>query len=177
MRPSLLALNIAFGALVGSAWAVPPRGAQLPPVTIEDVDGHRHTLPERHLPTLVFYEDRRAGTQNHALHQRLSRVADRPANRDKLDVVPIGDIEAYDFWPARKIVLSVIRERMRQENAPILCDWTGAVRRSWNLTHHLSGNVLLDAEGRVLFAGEGPLSDAQIKELLDRLAELGVDVR
>jgi hypothetical protein len=175
---SLLALGSLLALVAGGvAGAVPMRGQSLASIVVLDTEGRPHTLPERDTPTLVFYEDRQAGTQNHALHRLLSDIVDRPENQGKLAVVPIGDVEAYDFWPARGIATRVIRGRSLEDHTNILCDWKGTLRKTWGFTRHKSTNILFGADGRVLFAGEGPLSDAQVQELLDRLSELGVNAR
>jgi hypothetical protein len=165
--------------LGGVAEAVPPRGAQLAPVTLADADGHARTLPDGRGPLLLFYEDRHVGagnTENHRLHRLLFDAMERPENRGRLEVVPVGDVESFDFWPARRIATGIIRERGKRERYTILCDWRGAVRRTWGLTRGKSGNLLLAADGRVLFAAEGPLDEAQVRDLLARLTELGVTV-
>jgi predicted transcriptional regulator len=47
------------------------------------------------------------------------------------------------------------------------------VRKAWGLTEHKSALVLTGADGKVLFAGEGPLTEAQLASLVAELKKLG----
>jgi hypothetical protein len=165
-----------LAALLGpaSAAALPVPGQPIAPVVVVDQDAHARPLPDPRLPTLVFYEDKDAGKQNQTAHDRVGALADKPGNQGKVDILAVADVSKWDWFPAHNFAIAEIRKIARRENATIYCDWKGTVRKQWGLTRGKSGVVLLGADGRVRFAGEGPLSEAQLGELLERLAELGL---
>ena len=169
----LLALLMSTG--VASADHPPTAGAVLPPVRVEPVDGAARTLPDPHKAVLVVYEDRDAGPQNAHVKPLLDRVA-RAHNRDKVEVVPVGDVSAFDFWPAKRFVRDHIRKQQHRDGTTIWLDWKGAVQQHWRLTKGKSGILLVDLSGAARFVGEGPLSKAQIAQLEARLVELGCDL-
>jgi hypothetical protein len=160
-------------ALAGRAWALPPAGSTAPRVTVEDTNGKSQAVPDAKLPVLVIYEDQNAGKQNERARQVVGRISDRILNQNKLLIMAVGDLEKWNWWPARKYALKDLQRIARQENTTLYCDWKGALRRAWGLTRGKSGYLLVDVAGTVRFAGEGTLSAAQLDELVAKMAELG----
>ena len=70
-------------------------------------------------------------------------------------------------------MLADLRKIAERDNTVLFADWTGAVRKAWGLVAHKSTLVLTGSDGRVLFAAEGTLSDAQLAALVAALRKLG----
>jgi hypothetical protein len=150
-----------------------PVGAPAPPVTVEDTEGHARTVPDAHLPLVLLYEDQDAGKQNPRAREVLGKFTDVPQNRTRFEFMAVADLEKWNWWPARKYALADLRKIARRENTVLWCDWKGLVRRAWGLQRGKSSILMLGVDGKVLFAGEGTLSEAQLKELAERLVALG----
>src|SRR5262249_52127544 len=129
------------------------------------------SLPDRH-PVLVMYEDREAQAQNVRARAVLGRINDRAENRARFEFVAGADVAAWSGWPAKRHGLADLRAIAARENTPLFADWTAAVRQRWGLKRHRSVLVLAGSDGRVLFAGEGPLTEAQLAALVDALRAL-----
>lgn len=170
MRSLIVALSLA----TATALAVPRPNSAVPKVAVEDIEGRKFELPDAHLVTIVIYEDKDAGAQNQKVRDFLGPLTDRPEYRSRFQLIPVADVEKYDFWPAKKFVLEDLRKISKKESSAIYCDWKGRMRKLWGLTPGKSGVLLMDTAGHFRFAGEGPLSDGQIAELRARLKELGI---
>lgn len=172
---STAAALVALGALMipSGALALPAEGTVLPAVVVEKSDGSPRTLPDRARAVLVLYEDKDAGRQNRHLKPLLDKAA-RPVNRGLVEVVAVGDVSSWDFWPAKKYVLADIKEREQRDHNTIFLDWKGRVRERWGLTRGKSGVLLVDAAGSLRYAFEGPLPPAEVERLSARLTSLGV---
>jgi hypothetical protein len=171
---ALLVLALLATLAPPAARATPRAGSDTPAVTVEDTAGRPHPLPDHQLPILVIYEDRDAGQQNPRARQAVGRLSDRVENQSRFLVMAVADLEKWNWWPARHYALADLRAIARRENTPLYCDWKGAVRRAWGLSRGQSGFILVDTAGKVRFAGEGPLSEGQIAELVAELGRLGV---
>jgi hypothetical protein len=158
------------------AWALPTRGELLPAVSVDDVAARRmRPLPDGH-PVLVMYEDRDAQGQNVKARAVLGRINDRAENRARFEFLAVADVGAWDWWPARKYVLADLRAIAARENTPLFADWKGELRRRWRLRAHASVLVLAGSDGRVRFAAEGTLTEAQLAALVAELKALGCAV-
>lgn len=157
----------------GPADALPAVGAKLPSLTVNLTDKRSQALPLPRLPLLVLYEDKDAGKQNVKAQVIIGTFTDNVANKDKFTMFAVADVEKWNFWPARGYVLADIREVAKTSTVPILIDWKGALRRSWGLKPGKSSILLVLPDGEVRFAAEGTLSEAQTRELVQRLVELG----
>ena len=174
--PYRLVAVLAFVAVAGASWAIPQAGRALARVEIEDVAaGRMRPLPDAH-PVLVFYEDKEAEGQNKEAQRVLGRINDRAENRARFEFVAVADVEKWDWWPAKRYVLADLKQIARRENTPLFADWKGAVRKAWGLGAHQSTLVLAGSDGKLLFAGAGTLSAAQLGALVARLKALGCDV-
>jgi hypothetical protein len=159
---------------VASALAAPTTGAGVPYVVVEDTKGKAHKLPDAQVPVLVIYEDQDAGAQNVRAKELVGAYNRLAENHTKLEVWPVADLQKWNWWPAKKYVFAKIREIAKKENTAIFLDWAGVVRGAWGLTKGKSAYVLVAVDGRVLFAGEGTLSEAQLRELDGQLRALGL---
>ena len=159
-------------SMLGSspALALPTEGKPAPNVRLEDVDGRARELSAfKGKPVLIFHEDRESAAQNQPLKEALSKLTKGERFRSALVLAAIADVSAYDYWPARGFVKDAIREESRKHGTTIYCDWTGAFRGAYRLKSGLSSVLLVGRDGRVLFAAEGAVSEAERKRLVELL--------
>jgi hypothetical protein len=160
-------------AAATTARALPTVGGIAPRVEVENVAARAmRPVPDAH-PVLVMYEDKDAQKQNERARNVLGHINDRAENRARFEFAAVADVAAWNWWPAKKYVLSDLRDIAKRENTTLFADWTGAVRKAWGLKPHTSTLVLTGADGRVLFAGEGTLTDAELAALVAELKKLG----
>ncbi|MBK8253178.1 MAG: hypothetical protein IPK82_10990 [Polyangiaceae bacterium] len=153
-----------------SALALPKIGDDAPLGKVEDADGK--TLETKSLkgkPVLIVYEDRDSATQNEKLKKELSVLAKGDKYKSKVALAAVADVSSYDFWPAKGFVKDAIREESKKQGTTIYCDWNASFRKAFKLTKGKSSIVLIGKDNKVLFAGEGSLSDADRKKLVDLL--------
>jgi predicted transcriptional regulator len=137
---------------------------------VTNVDGGKLDLRSINgKPILVVYESQEAAPQNAALKEDLSKLASGEAYRDTVALVPVADVEAYDFWPARGFVKDAIRDESKKLKTPIYVDWDGSFRKNAGLRRNMSTVILIGKDANVRFAHEGPLSKNQREELLQML--------
>lgn len=170
MRTRVAALLLVASS---TALALPKPGEEVRVVAVGEIDGRERMLPDGPLPILVFYEDKDAGSQNRHTRVAVGRYTDRPENGDKFTFLPVADVEKWNWWPAKRYVVADVRKVAKETRTTLLLDWKGAVRKAWGLRAGKSGVLLLAPGGRVLFAGEGPLTEAQVADLVARLEALG----
>jgi hypothetical protein len=151
-------------------------GATVAPVRVEDQDAHARSIPSGK-PTLVIYEDQDARAQSRHAKDVIGRVNTLVENQARVDVLPIADLEKWNWWPAKKYALADIRKKAKETRSTIYLDWTGALRKSWGLERKQSHLVLVDGSGRVLWAHAGECGDDCLRELIGKLAALGVDTQ
>jgi hypothetical protein len=171
---ALVAGGISVGVGVAPAvWALPAVGGPLPRVEVEDVAaGVKRPLPDAH-PVLVMYEDKDAQKQNERARQVLGKITDRPENRARFEFVAVADVDAWNWWPAKKYVLADLKKIALKENTRLFADWTGAVKKAWGFKPHKSVLLLAASDGTVKFAAEGALTEAQLQALVAELKALG----
>lgn len=163
-----LALTLA-ASLPLAAHAAPPVGAPRPAARVHDAEDRAFDLHGvRGKPTLVLYEDKDSAKVNLALKDELSNLARGDRYRSAVALVPVADVERYDYWPVRGFVKDAIRDESRKIGATIYCDWDGSFRRATRLAKNTSSVMLIGKDGRVLFAWEGQVP----KEERDRLLAL-----
>jgi hypothetical protein len=164
---------IAIVSAATAARALPPVGAVPARVEVENVAARAmRPLPDAR-PVLVMYEDKDAQAQNDHARKVLGRITDRAENRARFEFAAVADVAAWNWWPAKKYVLADLQRIAARENTVLFADWTGALRRAWGLRAHKSTLVLTGSDGKVLFAGEGTLSAAQLDALVAELKKLG----
>ncbi len=165
------------GALLGlslltatDALALPKEGADAPSAKVTDVDGK--TLDPSALkgkPVLIVYEDKDSAKQNQALKDELAKLAKGDKYKTKVAIAAIADVSAFDFWPAKGFVIDALRGEAKKAGIPIYCDWSGTFRKAYGMQRSTSNVVLLDKQGKVLFARSGPLAITDRQKLLGLL--------
>jgi hypothetical protein len=174
MLAALTAVCILVGASA-SADALPPVGAIRPQAVVVDANGGRLDLRSINgKPTLVVYESQDAQSQNVALKAELSVLAKGEKYRSAIALVPVADVESYDYWPARGFVKSSIRSESQKMNATIYCDWDGSFRRTAGFRRDYSTIMLIGADGKVAWVYEGTVPAAERVKLVAMLkAQVG----
>lgn len=176
MPQQAFAVLLLVVAVAQPARALPGRGEPLPAVQVEDVAARKpRQLPDGH-PILVQYEDREAQKQNPRARAVLGKINDRAENRARFEFVAVADVAEWDWWPARKYVLDDLRKVAARENTPLYADWKATLRKRWGAHPHQSLLLLAGSDGRVRFAAEGKLSEAQLAALVAELQVLGCQV-
>lgn len=147
--------------------ALPSVGADAPNGKVEDADGKQlDTKSLKGKPLLIVYEDKDSATQNDALKKELSDLAKGDKYKSKIALAAVADVSAFDFWPVKGFVKDAIREESKKAGTTIYCDWNASFRKAFKLTKGKSSVVLVGKDGKVLFAGEGALSEGDRKKLL-----------
>lgn len=173
MRPNHLftcKLAVALVVIASPAAALIPAGSARPAARVADADDR--TLDLRAIngkPIFVMYEDQDSAKMNDALKADLARLARGPRYRGAIAVVPVADLQAYDFWPARGFVKDAIRSESKKIGTTIYCDWDGAFQRAAGFRRGTSSVMLIGRNARVLFGSEGPLSKEQRGRVIDLL--------
>lgn len=172
LRNKFAAATLAAGVsgLSISALALPSVGQDAPNGKVEDADGK--SLETKNLkgkPVLIVYEDRDSAAQNEKLKKDLSTLAKGDKYKAKVALAAVADVSSYDFWPAKGFVKDAIREESKKQGTTIYCDWNASFRKAFKLTKGKSSIVLVGKDGKVLFAGEGSLSEADRKKVIELL--------
>jgi hypothetical protein len=143
-------------------------------VVLESSAGGRRRLSDyRGRVVVLFWEDREHQRQNAALKDALGRLANDPGLVREVAVVAVGDVQAYDFAPARSIVRGAITAIARVVGIEILFDWQGALARApFSLQTGRSNVLVLDADGRPVVRRSGELDAGERQALLDTVRGL-----
>ncbi len=163
-----LVLALVLGVLPANA--LMPAGSMRPAAHVVDADDR--TLDLRAIngkPILVLYEDQGSAKMNDALKADLSRLAKGDRYRDAVALVPVADVQSFDFWPARGFVKDSVRSESKKVGATIYLDWDGAFQRAAGFRRGTSSVMLLGRDARVLFSSEGALSAEQRARLITLL--------
>jgi hypothetical protein len=136
-------------------------------------DAPVHLSRFRGKPLVLFYEDKGSADQNARLKRELrDRASARHLTR-AAHVLGVANVGAYDFWPARGLVLAAIRDVERRDKVQVLLDWKRTlVAAPWSLPDAASSVVLLDADGRWVHAWSGPVQGASMEEFFEMLTRL-----
>jgi hypothetical protein len=148
-------------------------GAIAPAVKLEDQSGNPRDVPGPR-PTLLIYEDQDGGKENKHAKDVLGQLNAKKENQARVDVLPVADLEKWNWWPAKKYALADIQKTATAKKTTIYIDWKGQVRKSWNLSKGKNHLVLVGTDGKVLFISQGDCSEAQLQDLLAKLATFGV---
>ncbi len=163
----VLGLSLVCGAV---AEGLPAVGAKRPAAQVVDADDRGLDLRSINgRPMLIVYEDKDSSKLNVPLKDELSRLARGGRYQAAVALVPVADVEGYDYWPVRGFVKSAIRDESKKIGATIYCDWDGTFRRAVGLRRGTSSVVLIGRDARVLFASEGALSAPERQRLLSLL--------
>ncbi len=170
MRRAFALLGVLTLALAAApAGALVEAGSLRPAARV--VDAEDRTLDLRAIngkPILVLYEDQASSKLNDALKADLARLARGDRYKAAVALVPVADLQGYDYWPVRGFVKDAIRSESKKVGATIYCDWDGAFQRSAGFKRGTSSVMLIGRDARVRFASEGALT----KEQRDRVIAL-----
>jgi len=171
--PATTAASAALVALVtlaAPAAALPTAGALRPAARVVDADDRELDLRAINgKPILVLYEDKDSSSLNAAFKDDLSRLAKGDRYKDAVALVPVADVQGFDFWPVRGFVKDAIRSESKKVGATIFCDWDGSFQRAASFRRGTSSVMLIGRDARVLFAAEGALTTDQRKRVIDLL--------
>ena len=160
-----LALATLFTSV--SAAALPEAGAWRPAASVTDADDR--TLDLRSIngrPTLVLYEDKDSATMNAAFKAELAQLAKGDRYKNAVALVPVADVQSFDYWPIRGFVKDAIRSESKKVGATIYCDWDGSFQRASKFRRGTSSVMLIGRDARVLFAAEGALTKEQRERVI-----------
>lgn len=164
LRPSrawIAGLTIALAAVARPAGALAPAGSIRPAARVVDADDRVLDLRAVNgKPILVIYEDQSSAKMNDALKVDLALLARGDRYRAAVVLVPVADVQDYDFWPARGFVKDAIRGESKKIGSTIYCDWDGTFQRSAGFQRGTSSVLLIGRDARVRFASQGQLDKA-----------------
>jgi hypothetical protein len=169
-----LTVSLAAGSAYGSEPAYGPLDA-----TLRTSAGQEVRLSKwRGKPVILFYEDKDSTTLNLSLKEALFSRGKEKGLLDSAWVVAVANLEKFDFFPARQIALSYVRDEEKKVGVPILVDLDGALGDApWDLPKKTSNVLLLDATGAVIFRHSGKMKPEEQEAFFAALSRLiGVDL-
>lgn len=173
-----IASALAVTLATGGAGAQPSAGSL--DATLRGSDGESVRLSRwRGKPVILFYEDKDSTTLNAPLKTELFERGRQHGLLNAAWVVAVANLERFNFFPARQIALSYVRDEEKKVGVPILVDLDGTLGKSpWQLPTKTSSVVLLDATGAVVYLHSGRMAEAETQRFFDALTQLvGVDLR
>ncbi len=147
--------------------------------TLRGSDGKEVALSRwRGKPVILFYEDRHSTTLNSPLKEALFARGKAMGLLDAAWVVAVANLESFDFFPARGIALSSVRNEERKWGIPILVDLDGTLgAQPWNLPKKTSSVLLLDGSGTVVYRYSGRMKPEEMETFFHTLGVLvGQDI-
>lgn len=122
-------------------------------------------------PILIVYEDKDSSSLNQSLKNELAVLARGDKYRSSVALVPVANVEGYDYWPIRGFVKSSIRSESSKFGTTIYCDWDGSFRSAIGLRNNTSSVVLIGKNARILFAYEGAMPKNERARLIGLLRD------
>ncbi|QSQ20375.1 hypothetical protein JY651_34705 [Pyxidicoccus parkwayensis] len=169
-----LVVSLAAGGAFGDDPAYGPMDA-----TLRTSEGKEVRLSRwRGKPVVLFYEDKDSTTLNQPLKETLFERGKERGLLDAAWVVAVANLEKFDFFPARQIALSYVRDEEKKAGVPILVDLDGTLGDApWGLPKKTSNVLLLDAEGKIVFRHSGRMKPEEQEAFFTALSRLvGVDL-
>lgn len=156
-------------------------GPQASPLdaTLKSSSGEQAPLSKwRGKPVILFYEDKDSTTLNKVLKEELFARGQERGLLEAAWVVAVANLEKFDFFPARGIALSYVRDEEKKVGVPILVDLEGTLGEApWKLPTKTSTVILMDATGAVVYRYSGRMEEAERKTFFSALSQLvGVDM-
>ncbi|MBZ4415466.1 peroxiredoxin [Myxococcus sp. RHSTA-1-4] len=171
------------GALMAALAVGSAQGGAPPPgpvdATLRTSGGEQVRLSRwRGKPVILFYEDKDSTTLNSPLKETLFARGKERGLLDAAWVVAVANLQKFDFFPARQIALSYVRDEEKKVGVPILVDLDGTLGAApWELPMKTSNVLLLDAEGAVVFRHSGRMKPEEQEAFFTALSRLvGVDL-
>jgi hypothetical protein len=165
----LTAALLAASPLLATGHQVGPMDA-----TLRSSNGKEVALSRwRGKPVILFYEDRHSTTLNSSLKEALFSRGQELGLLDAAFVVAVANLESFDFFPARGIALSHVRDEEKKWGIPILVDLKGTLGKApWNLPTKTSSVLLLDGNGTLVYRYSGRMKDEDQKTFFQTLGTL-----
>jgi len=160
------------------AYALGPESSPLE-ATLQSADGEQTPLSKwRGKPVILFYEDKDSTQLNGVLKEELFARGKQHGLLEAAWVVAVANLEKFNFFPARQIALSHVRDEEKKVGVPILVDLEGTLGGPpWALPKKTSTVMLLDATGSVVYRYSGRLEEAERQTFFSALSSLlGRDV-
>lgn len=158
----------AAGLLLVSALAL-----AAPPTTLRRSDGTTADLVLGGRPAILFYEDRASHAWNQPLKDALFARGRTHGALDRVRVIAVANLAAYDFFPAREIAMRYVGRLEERVGVPILLDLDGALTRPpWSLPADGAAVVVVDGSGRRVLERRGRLSPDDVEATLATLERL-----
>ena len=124
-------------------------------------------------PVILFYEDRHSTTLNSPLKEALFSRGKELGLLDAAFVVAVANLESFDFFPARGIALSYVRDEEKKWGIPILVDLKGTLGAApWNLPTKTSSVLLLDGTGALVYRYSGRMKEEDQETFFQTLGTL-----
>ncbi len=142
--------------------------------TLRGSDGKEVALSRwRGKPVILFYEDRHSTTLNSPFKEALFDKGQTMGLLNSAWVVAVANLESFDFFPARGIALSHVRDEEKKWGIPILVDLKGTLgREPWNLPTDTSSVLLMDAKGTIHFRHSGRMDEQAMGAFFQTLGSL-----
>ncbi|NBD13796.1 hypothetical protein FOF48_32635 [Corallococcus sp. Z5C101001] len=165
-----LTVTLAAGSAVGAS----SPGPEALDATLSTSKGERVQLSRwRGKPVILFYEDKDSTTLNAPLKAELFTRGRERGLLQSAFVVAVANLEKYDFFPAREIALSYVRDEEKKAGVPILVDLRGTLGQApWKLPTKTSTVMLLDSEGTPVFRSSGRMKPEDQERFFVVLGEL-----
>ncbi len=147
--------------------------------TLHSSDGAQAPLSKwRGKPVILFYEDKDSTRLNLALKEELFERGKKHGLLEAAWVVAVANLEKFNFFPAKQIALSYVKDEEKKVGVTILVDLEGTLGGPpWALPKKTSTVMLLDAAGGVIYKYSGRLDEAERKTFFATLSQLlGVDL-
>lgn len=135
--------------------------------SFESSSGARRTLKElRGRVVVLFYEAREHTNDNRVLKDTLERFVRDNRLEKRLVLLPMADVEAYNFTPANHFARTAIRSVAKQIRREIWIDWHGQLKKPpFGFVGEQSHIAVLNAKGELTFRSSGVITAAQRSEL------------
>jgi hypothetical protein len=163
-------------ALLAASPSIAAESPQVGPMdaTLRGSNGKEVTISRwRGKPVILFYEDRHSTTLNSPLKEALFSRGEELGLLDAAFVLAVANLESYDFFPARGIALSYVRDEEKKWGIPILVDLKGTLGAApWNLPTKTSSVLLLDGHGTLVYRYSGRMKDEDQKAFFQALGGL-----
>lgn len=167
------------GMLTAALLATNPSLATAPQVgpmdaTLRGSNGKEVALSRwRGKPVILFYEDRHSTTLNSPLKAALFSRGKELGLLDAAFVVAVANLKSFDFFPARGIALSHVRDEEKKWGIPILVDLKGTLGAApWNLPTKTSSVLLLDGTGALVYRYSGRMKEEDQETFFQALGTL-----
>jgi hypothetical protein len=153
-------LSIFAAALLASSagFALPETESARPALAFADAEDSKVDLRGFNGKALVVVlENKESASQNLAFKSELAALGLSKELREGYTLVPIADVEGYDYWPARGFVKDAIRSESKKIGRTVWIDWGGSARKAFGASKDKSVVLVYGKNGKLKFAAEGPL--------------------